>query len=104
MSLKVLEKAKTGILGFDDITSGGLPKGRPTLVCGGAGSGKTLFAMTFLVNGANQFNEPGVFISFEEPANDLATNVSSLGYEVDNLIKKKSLQIDYIRVERAEIL
>jgi circadian clock protein KaiC len=104
MSLKVLEKAKTGILGFDDITSGGLPKGRPTLVCGGAGSGKTLFAMTFLVNGANQFKEPGVFLSFEEPANDLVTNVSSLGYEVDNLIKKKSLQIDYIRVERAEIL
>lgn len=104
MGLKMLEKAKTGILGFDEITSGGLPKGRPTLVCGGAGSGKTLFAMTFLVNGANEFNEPGVFMSFEEQATDLATNVSSLGYEVDNLIKKKSLQIDYVRVERAEIL
>ena len=76
-----LPKAPTGIDGFDDITFGGLPRGRPTLVCGGAGCGKTLFAMTFLVNGVRQFGEAGVLLSFEEGAGDLAANVASLGYE-----------------------
>ena len=71
-------KAPTGIVGLDEITGGGLPKGRPTLVCGGAGCGKTLLAMEFLVRGATQFNEPGVFISFEESAADLTQNVMSL--------------------------
>jgi len=98
-----LLKSPTGIVGFDDITLGGLPRGRPTLVCGGAGCGKTLFAMTFLVNGARQYDEPGVLMSFEERAGDLATNVASLGYDVPELIAEGKLLIDYVRVERSEI-
>jgi len=98
-----LPKTPTGISGFDDITLGGLPRGRPTLVCGGAGCGKTLFAMTFLVNGARQYGEPGVLMSFEERAADLATNVASLGYDVPGLVAEGKLAIDYVRVERSEI-
>jgi len=98
-----LPKAPTGILGFDDITFGGLPAGRPTLICGAAGSGKTLFAATFLVHGAVQFDEPGVFMSFEERAEDLAANVASLGYNLDGLITENKIAIDYVRVERSEI-
>ena len=78
-----LPKAPTGIGGFDEITGGGLPQGRPTLVCGGAGCGKTLFAMEFLVRGARQFGEPGVFDGFEESAEELAANVASLGFDLD---------------------
>ena len=81
-----LPKAPTGIAGFDDLTFGGLPAGRPTLICGAAGCGKTLFATTFLVNGATRFGEPGVFMSFEERAEDLAANVASLGYDLDGLV------------------
>ena len=104
MSLRpTLPKAPTGIAGFDDITLGGLPAGRPTLICGAAGSGKTLFAATFLVNGATQFGEPGVFMSFEERAEDLAANVASLGYDLDELIAQERLAIDHVRVERSEI-
>ena len=84
-----LRKAPTGIVGFDDITHGGLPSGRPTLICGTAGSGKTLFATTFLVNGAVQFDEPGVFMSFEERAADLSANVASLGYDLDGLVARR---------------
>jgi circadian clock protein KaiC len=98
-----LPKAPTGIDGFDDITLGGLPKGRPTLVCGGAGCGKTLFAMTFLANGARQFGEAGVLMSFEEGAEDLGANVASLGYDVPGLIADKKLLIDHVRIERSEI-
>jgi len=98
-----LPKAATGILGFDDITFGGLPAGRPTLICGAAGSGKTLFGATFLVHGAVQFNEPGVFMSFEERAEDLAANVASLGYNLDGLMADGKIAIDYVRVERSEI-
>ncbi|MBS0643321.1 MAG: circadian clock protein KaiC [Proteobacteria bacterium] len=98
-----LPKSLTGISGFDDITLGGLPTGRPTLVCGSAGCGKTLFATTFLVNGAIHFDEPGVFISFEERAGDLAKNVASLGFDLDNLIAERKLAIDHVHVERAEI-
>ena len=98
-----LPKAPTGISGFDDVTFGGLPVGRPTLVCGGAGCGKTLFAVTFLVNGATQFGEPGVFMSFEERAQDLAANVASLGYDLDGLVSEGKLAIDHVRVERSEI-
>jgi circadian clock protein KaiC len=98
-----LPKAPTGINGFDDITLGGLPKGRPTLVCGGAGCGKTLFAMTFLVKGARQFGEAGVLMSFEEGAEDLGANVASLGYDVAGLIADKKLLIDHVRIERSEI-
>src|ERR1700733_4066470 len=98
-----LAKTPTGISGLDQLTLGGLPTGRPTLLCGAAGCGKTLFAMTFLVNGATRYDEPGVFMSFEERAGDLADNVASLGYDVAGLIAAKKLAIDYVRVERSEI-
>jgi circadian clock protein KaiC len=98
-----LLKAPTGITGFDDITLGGLPVGRPSLICGAAGCGKTLFAATFLVNGATRYGEPGVFMSFEERAEDLAANVASLGYDLDGLIAGGKFAIDYVRVERSEI-
>ncbi len=98
-----LPKAATGIAGFDDITLGGLPAGRPTLVCGAAGCGKTLFAMTFLVHGATRFDEPGVFVSFEERSEDLAANVASLGYDLDRLVAERRLALDHVRVERSEI-
>jgi circadian clock protein KaiC len=100
---KVLQKSPTGIPGMDEITSGGLPRGRPTLIAGGAGCGKTLFSMQFLVNGVTQFDEPGVFVAFEENAEELAQNVASLGFDLKKLIKRKKLIVDYVRVERAEI-
>ncbi len=98
-----LSKSPTGINGLDEITHGGLPKGRPTLVCGGAGSGKTLMGMEFLVRGALEFNEPGVFMAFEETAEELAKNVVSLGFDVTKLTASKRLMIDHVRVERSEI-
>ena len=100
---KVLPKSPTSIQGLDEITGGGLPKGRPTLVCGGAGCGKTLFAMEFLVRGATQYNEPGVFISFEETEKELTSNVASLGFDLDSLIKSKKIWLEHIHVERSEI-
>ena len=98
-----LPKSATGIAGFDDILLGGIPTGRPTLVCGAAGCGKTLFAITFLVNGATLFGEPGVFMSFEERAEDLSANVASLGYDLDGLVAAGKLAVDHVRVERSEI-
>jgi circadian clock protein KaiC len=98
-----LQKERTGISGFDEITGGGLPAGRPTLICGSAGAGKTLFAMEFLVCGAVLFNEPGVFISFEETDDELATNVSSLGFDLKQLSADKKLILDYVFIERSEI-
>jgi circadian clock protein KaiC len=98
-----LPKALTGITGFDEISGGGLPSGRPTLVCGSAGSGKTLFAMEFLVRGITQYNEPGVFITFEESRDDLTQNVASLGFSLTDLIDQKQLVIDHISIDRAEI-
>jgi circadian clock protein KaiC len=98
-----LQKERTGIPGFDEITGGGLPTGRPTLICGSAGAGKTLFAMEFLVRGAMLDNEPGVFISFEETDEELATNVSSLGFDLKQLIADKKLVLDYVFIERSEI-
>ncbi|HEY6510663.1 MAG TPA: circadian clock protein KaiC [Burkholderiaceae bacterium] len=98
-----LPKAPTGIHGLDEITGGGLPRGRPTLVCGAAGCGKTLLAMEFLVRGAREHGEPGVFMSFEETARDLAENVRSLGFDLDELCRKKLLRIDHVRIERSEI-
>jgi circadian clock protein KaiC len=85
-----IAKAATGIEGFDEITGGGLPRGRPTLICGTAGCGKTLFGMEFLVRGATQFGEPGVFMAFEEAADELTTNVRSLGFDLDSLVAKKT--------------
>jgi circadian clock protein KaiC len=98
-----LPKTPTGIRGFDEITRGGLPARRPTLVCGGAGSGKTLLALTFLVNGALQFGEPGVLLTFEENADEMASDVASLGFDLPELIAAKKLAVDYVRVERSEI-
>jgi circadian clock protein KaiC len=103
ISKNLLQKAPTGIKGFDEITTGGLPKGRPTLVCGDAGCGKTLFAMEFLVRGAIYFNEPGVFMSFEETENELTTNVSSLGYDLEELSERKLILLEHVHVERSEI-
>jgi len=100
---KVLPKSPTSIQGFDEITGGGLPKGRPTLVCGGAGCGKTLFAMEFLVRGATIYNEPGVFISFEETAKELTANVASLGFDLDHLVEQKKIWLEHIDVARGEI-
>ena len=98
-----LPKAPTGIQGLDEITGGGLPRGRPTLVCGSAGCGKTLLAMEFLVRGATEFGEPGVFMAFEETAEELAQNVRSLGFDLDELAEQKKLLVDYVHVERSEI-
>lgn len=98
-----LLKTQTGISGLDEITGGGLPQGRPTLVCGGAGCGKTLLAMEFLVRGATQYDQPGVFMAFEETAGELAENVASLGFDLDDLVARKQISIDYVYVERSEI-
>ena len=102
-SRKQLPKSPTGIQGLDEITGGGLPKGRPTLICGGAGCGKTLLAMEFLVRGAAQFNEPGVFMAFEETAKDLTQNVASLGFDLKDLIARKKMVLDFVYIERSEI-
>ena len=102
-SLEGLQKERTGIPGFDEITRGGLPAGRPTLICGSVGAGKTLFAMEFLVRGATLFDEPGVFMSFEETDQELATNVASLGFDLKQLIADKKLVLDYVFIERSEI-
>ncbi len=100
---RVLPKAPTGIQGLDEITGGGFPRGRPTLVCGSAGAGKTLLAMEFLVRGATEFNEPGVFMAFEETGPELAQNIRSLGFDLEELAKKRKLTVDFVRVERSEI-
>ncbi|MGZ6221062.1 MAG: circadian clock protein KaiC [Syntrophales bacterium] len=102
-ALEGLPKCQTGIRGLDEITDGGIPKGRPTLVCGSAGCGKTLFAMEFLVRGAVQYNEPGVFMSFEESSEELAQNVASLGFDLNDLAARKKMVLDHIRIERSEI-
>jgi circadian clock protein KaiC len=101
--LSVLEKAPTGISGFDKVTKGGLPAGRPSLICGSAGCGKSLFAVEFLIRGATEFGEPGVLMSFEETADDITKNVASLGFDVEKLVAQKKLYVDHVRVERAEI-
>lgn len=98
--LNPLPKAHTGIQGFDEITGGGLPAGRPTLITGGPGCGKTLFAMQFLVNGAVQFDEPGVYVAFEESPEDLAQNFASLGFDLAGLVRQGKLAIEYVYLER----
>ncbi|MGE5393544.1 MAG: circadian clock protein KaiC [Candidatus Saccharibacteria bacterium] len=101
--IKSLPKVLTGIQGLDEITDGGLPKGRPTLVCGNAGCGKTLFAMEFLVRGATLYDEPGVFMAFEETAEELTINVASLGFDLEDLVAQKKLVLDHVHIERSEI-
>jgi circadian clock protein KaiC len=98
-----LPKSLTGIQGLDEITNGGLPKDRPTLICGGAGCGKTLLAMEFLVRGATQFNEPGVFMAFEESAKDLTKNVASLGFDLKDLVARKKIALDFVHNGDGEI-
>jgi circadian clock protein KaiC len=99
-----LDKCPTGIQGLDVITGGGLPRGRPTLICGGTGSGKTLIGMEFLIRGIQQHGEHGVFMSFEERATDLAANVASLGYDLTALTADKTLVIDQVTINRGEIM
>jgi circadian clock protein KaiC len=99
----MLPKSRTGISGFDQITEGGLPTGRPSLVCGGAGSGKTMFAVEFLVKGAIDYDEPGLFVAFEETAADLTQNVASLGFDLTELTAQKKIILDHIHIERSEI-
>src|SRR5579871_262912 len=96
-------KSPTGIQGLDEITGGGLPRGRPTLVCGGPGCGKTILAMEFLVNGARRFGQPGVFLSFEESVEDLTINFASLGFDPRPLAARRQLSLDFVRVEPSEI-
>ena len=98
-----LPKCPTGIQGLDEITSGGLPRGRPTLVCGGAGCGKTLLGVEFLVRGATSFDEPGVFMAFEETEAELEANVASLGFDLAGLVRRKKIMVDYVHIEPGEI-
>ena len=98
-----LPKSRTGVIGLDDLTGGGLPSGRPTLVCGSAGCGKTMLAIEFLVRGATQFGESGVFMMFEENARELTDNVRSLGFDLNKLVAKKQILLDHVHIERREI-
>ena len=98
-----IPKVPTGITGLDEITGGGIPKGRPTLVCGEAGCGKTLLSLEFIVRGAMEFNEPGVFMAFEEKTDELAMNVASLGFDLYKLQADKKLKLDYVHIDRSEI-
>ena len=102
-TIEPLEKCPSGVQGLDEITGGGLPRGRPTLVCGGPGSGKTLLAMEFLVRGALDYQEPGLFVCFEETPMELTRNVASLGFDLQALAARKKLLIDHVFVERSEI-
>ena len=99
----VLEKCPSGIRGLDEITKGGLPRGRPTLICGSAGSGKTLFAMEFLMRGAMDYGEPGVFMTFEETPKDLAKNFISLGFDLHEMMSRGLIATDHVCIERSEI-
>ena len=100
---KGLEKVPTGISGLDEITGGGLPKGRPTLVCGSAGCGKTMMGIAFLTHGAMEYDEPGVFMAFEETADELSANVASLDIDLRQLMARRKLIVDSVRLERSEI-
>lgn len=99
----LLPKTPTGITGLDEITSGGLPKGRPTLICGEAGCGKTLMSLEFIIRGAMEFNEPGVFMAFEEKSDELAMNVASLGFDLKKLQTDKKVRVDHVHIDRTEI-
>ncbi len=101
--IAVLEKCRTGIKGLDEITKGGLPRGRPTLICGSAGSGKTLFAMEFLMRGAMDYGEPGVLMTFEETPEDLAKNFISLGFDLPDMMSRGLIEMDHVKIERNEI-
>ncbi len=101
--LQGISKSPTGIAGFDDLTLGGVPTGRPTLVCGSAGCGKTLFATTFLIHGARDFGEPGVFVTFEERPGDIVSNVASLGFALNKLVDDQKITFEYVALDRSEL-
>src|SRR5436309_12388701 len=103
LQAKLLPKTPSGISGLDEITGGGLPKGRPTLVCGAAGCGKTLMSIEFIVRGAIDFKERGVFMAFEEKAKELTTNVASLGFDLEKLIRQKMIRSDHVHIDKTEI-
>src|SRR5690242_13451394 len=98
-----IPKSPTGIAGFDELTLGGLPTGRPSLICGSAGCGKTLFASTFLINGAREYGEPGVFVTFEERPADIASNVASLGFDVDEMVEQGMIAFEHVAVDASEL-
>lgn len=102
-NVKAISKSKTGIAGLDEITMGGIPAGRPTLICGGPGCGKSLFCIEFLVNGATSFNEPGVLLTFEEKTEEIIQNVASLGFDLVKMQKEKKIKLDYVHILRREI-
>lgn len=102
-AFNTLHKSPTGVSGLDEITQGGLPLGRPTLICGGAGCGKTLMSIEYIVRGAMEFNEPGVFMAFEEKADELAVNIASLGFDLNKLVADKLIRVDHVHIERSEI-
>jgi circadian clock protein KaiC len=101
--MRPIPKSKTGIEGLDEITEGGLPQGRPTLICGGPGCGKTLLAIEFLVKGATLYNEPGVFMAFEEKTEELTANVASLGFDLEKMQKNRKFRMDYVHIDKSEI-
>src|SRR5271166_1589293 len=96
-------RARSGISGLDELTSGGLPRGRPTLICGGAGCGKTVLGLEFLVRGACQYGEPGAIFTFEERGDELAANVASFGFDLPKLVAQKKLVVEHVLVDRSEI-
>src|ERR1700732_807720 len=98
-----IQKTLTGITGLDEITEGGIPKDRPTLICGEAGCGKTLLSLEFIVRGATEYNEPGVFMAFEEKAEELAMNVASLGFDLNKLQSENKIKLDHVHIDRSEI-
>src|ERR1700682_838509 len=99
LRMKRLDKSATGIAGFDELTNGGVPKGRPTIVCGGPGCGKTMLAVEFLVRGATEFNEPGVLMTFEETGDEMSKNVESLGFNLPSLVARKKLFLYYVTLQ-----
>lgn len=103
LRLPVLQKTATGIYGLDQITGGGIPKNRTTLVCGKAGCGKTLLSLNFLMNGALECEEPGVFLSFEEKAKEIAENIASLGYDLPKMERQKKILTEYVHIDKNEI-
>src|ERR1700710_2280442 len=100
----IFPKSLTGIQGLDEITTGGLPKNRPTLLLGNTGCGKTIMAMEVLINGIVMFNEPGVFMAFEEKTEELVVNVNSLGYDLDKHVAENNLYLEHVRIDQAEIV
>src|SRR5437764_13330712 len=95
---ETLAKVATGISGLDEITDGGLPQGRPTLICGGPGCGKTLFATEFLVRGATEYGEPGLFVAFEEGVQELIGNAASLGFDLQALVDRKEMALYHVHI------